>query len=107
MQYIGAFIKMLPSGRGYKAYLWGQPDMHIMDWNGCNHRRFTIPDQPLFGFQTPEKAADFVRAKYPTEDDLKRYADKCGDGSFLTEEFFADNIEVRWDGKKKAAKVRD
>lgn len=29
MQYIGAFVQILSSKRGYKAYLWGQPDMHI------------------------------------------------------------------------------
>jgi len=107
MQYIGAFVQMLPSGRGYKAYLWGQPDLHIMDWNGANYRRATIPGQPLFGFQTPEKAINFVLANYQTEADLKKYAEKCGDGAFLTDEFITDSHEVRWDGKKKATKVCD
>lgn len=95
MNYIGAFVRQLPSG-GFKAYLWGQPDMHIMDWNGCNYRRTTIPNQPLFGFKTPEEATAFVLLKYKTEQDLREYACKAGDGTFLTDEIAENWINIRW-----------
>lgn len=105
MNYIGAFVKQLPSG-GYKAYIWGQPEGHIMDWNGCNYRRATIPDQPLFGFKTKEEARDFVLLEFKTEKELRKYAYKnIGDGSFLTDKSIEDCLDVRWkkenDGKSE------
>lgn len=99
MQYTGVFVQKLPSGRGYKAYVWGQTDMHIMDWNGCNYRRITIPDQPLFGFKTPEEAVEFVLNKYETESDVRKWAARAGDGTFLTDEYITNSIDVKW-GKK-------
>jgi len=102
MNYIGAFVQELSSGRGYKAYAWGQPESHIMDWNGCNYRRTTLPNQPLFGFKTIEEAITFVLKRYDTERDLKIYIEKkTGDGTFLTDEMITDSTDIRW---KKNAK---
>jgi len=100
MNYIGAFVKQLPSG-GYKAYIWGQPDMHIMDWNGPNYRRKTIPDQPLFGHKTEQETVDFVLSTYPQEVNLREWAQhrRTGDGTSLTNEFFKEVLDIKW--KKK------
>ena len=109
MQYIGAFIRQLPSG-GFKAYFWGQPDMHIMDWNGANYRYKVVPaaagdnkEQPFFGYKTKEEALQFLIDNYPDERDLGKVAEKEGDGSFLPDEMCANWIDVNFKPQKKWA----
>ena len=84
MQYSRTVIRKLPSG-GFKLYIWGQPDNHIMDWLGCNYRLLTLPGQPRKGFHASEDALGFLARDYPSEVDVRKWAEHAGDGSFLTD----------------------
>ena len=100
MNYTGTFIRQLPSG-GYKAYIWGQPNNHIMDWNGANYRQKVIPNQPLFGYKTKEEALQAIIDFNPEERGMEKWAIKVGDGTFLKEEWARDWLDVDFRTKNK------
>lgn len=65
-------IGRVPSG-GYKLYLTGQHDDHIMDWAGCNYRYKVIEGQPLRGFHTLYFVEEFQRKfieRFPPRTDI-------------------------------------
>ena len=59
-----------PSGRRFKAYLYGQMIGHIQDWVGPNYRLKPLDKQPPNGFATIEEAFTHARTLFPTEADL-------------------------------------
>lgn len=86
-----------PSGKGWKIYAWGQPNGHIMDWNGCNYRIATAGyRQPLRGFTVPHAAVDHLRDHQVTEDQLLQTVERT-DGAFLTDARFKQLIGINLD----------
>ncbi len=83
MKYIETQIEETLKGK-FKAYVWGQPDAHLMDWNGCNYRHKPVPGQPLRGYKTVKDVERYIKAWW-TKEKLKEFAINCGDGSFLSE----------------------
>jgi hypothetical protein len=92
MQYIGTFV--IEQTRGWKCYIWGKPDNHIMDWRGCNYHYASVKGQPHFGFKTREAAEAWLRAKFPKDRDAKVYAGNAGDGAFYTDDMCNSSKEV-------------
>ena len=85
MNPIGLLVLNTP--KGYKVYLWGQPDEHIMDWRGCNYRRLSIPadllKQPRGGF--PNVADAFLAFDRADESAIKKWSERAGDGTHLSD----------------------
>lgn len=69
----------------FKAYLWGQADMHVCDWRGSNYRTRAIPGQPLRGYKTRAEADSFARRRFSTLDDAHDLAGRIGDGTHLND----------------------
>lgn len=86
MKLLDVIVARTPKG-GYKAYFWGQPDNHLMDWLGCNYRIISVPGQPLRGFATEAGAAAFARKAFPTHA-MAALACFGTDGSFMKIEKF-------------------
>ena len=70
--------------RRFKVYIWGQPDLHMMDWNGCNYRTMTVKGQPHRGFASREEAEAWALDRFPTDADATVYASEGGDGTFMS-----------------------
>jgi hypothetical protein len=58
MKIIEPEVVKMPSGK-FKVIIWGQWDLHIMDWNGCNYRYVVPRGQPRRGFDSPEQAEEW------------------------------------------------
>lgn len=76
-----------PSG-GYKAYLVGQHDVHMMDWRGMNCCRATVKGQPNRGFKTIEEAKAFATSKFSTQREVFVFGERAGNGTFLGDKDF-------------------
>ncbi len=85
---------ILRRSRGYKAFAWGYPDGHTMDWRGCNYHFMPIPHQPHRGWVTLKGAVASVLSQFPTLKTLELWARNAGDGSFLPDEEFAKRVET-------------
>ena len=79
------FLVVYPTkrGDGFKVYVQGQPDEHVMDWNGCNYHVLTVRGQPRAGFKTEAEAHAFQKAmpEETKEEELTRAA--FSSGTFL------------------------
>lgn len=80
-------IGRTPSGSGWKAYAWGQPNGHMQDWRGANYRLAVIPGQPTRGYALAWEAFRFATMCFPTEVDFERWVRKTA-GSFCTDARF-------------------
>tara|TARA_Y100000310_G_C20148403_1_gene563531 strand:- start:49 stop:327 length:279 start_codon:yes stop_codon:yes gene_type:complete len=80
---------MTKAGR-YKVYVWGQPDNHVSNWNGENHRTHSVKGQPSRGFETRQEAEEWARKKFSDYDVFEKYAGWCGDGTFVSESRFKE-----------------
>ena len=47
-------------GFAWKAFVQGQPDEHMMNWNGCNYKFISIRTQPRRGFAYEWEAHEFI-----------------------------------------------
>lgn len=89
-------VGKLRSG-GFKVYVWGQPDLHLSNWRGCNFRYKAVDGQPHRGFATLEEAVTFGQSKFSSLTEVRKWARSVGDGSFLTdEEFVARGFDKSW-----------
>lgn len=101
MNPIGIMLATTKSGR-WKAYAWGQPETHIMDWNGSNYRYASIADQPHSGFATQAEADAWVRRRFSTEEDAEKWIrSNTGDGTHLGDSFHKERAVVDVDLPKK------
>ena len=69
---------------GYGAYLWGQPDDHVMDWNGCNYRSLSLTRKR---FTAREEAEAYILDRFPSWQHASWFAQGKGDGSFMGRDF--------------------
>jgi hypothetical protein len=70
----------------FTVALVGQPDEHMMNWNGCNYRRMALPKELRKKFDTAEEAFAYEKL-VDTErlEELTRYAYENGQGSSFNE----------------------
>lgn len=59
----GAMFLVVMHTRGgrHKVYVQGHADGHLMDWNGCNFRFYSVLGQPQRGFATADEAVAFMQ----------------------------------------------
>jgi len=89
----GGMVVILKTPKGkYKGYVWGSPNYHMMDWRGCNYHIRSIEGQPHLGFLTVEECEEFIRAKFPTEEDMWNWSARS-DGTFMTDEVFKRRVK--------------
>lgn len=103
-----ACVGVTPKTKRWKAYVWGQPDYHIMDWRGCNYRVYAIHDQPRRGFDSADEAVAWYHQRFPTRDDLERYVRGRGDGCYMPDAFFKERqcVDVHLPSGEKKGKGR-
>jgi len=69
---------------GWRAYIYGYPDDHLMDYRGCNYHVKALSRR---AWPTQAAAEQFIRDTYPTRQALDRYAHHAGDGTFMRRDF--------------------
>jgi len=69
MKNLHTIVGRTKSGR-FKVYWFGQPELHISNWRGCNYKFVTAKGQPFRGF---EKYQDAVAFEKELREDEERY----------------------------------
>jgi len=83
MKVINAIIYQTPKGK-YKAGVWGRPDDHVTGLAECNFRWKALPGQPERGFDSSEEATQFLFGQFESEEDLRAWGSRVGNGSSLS-----------------------
>ncbi len=62
VKYEDSLVVCSTRGGGFKVYVMGQADGHIMDWRGCNYKFVPVTGQPFRGFLNKCDADTYMRA---------------------------------------------
>lgn len=58
--FLTTMVVKTAKGFAWKAMIQGQPDDHIMDWQGSNYKFLVVKGQPRYGFPTETHAMEFL-----------------------------------------------
>lgn len=72
------YIRLLPSG-GWKAILVGEAEE-----KNSGARYLTVSGQPRDGYDTAKEASEFIKNKWTREQDMRAYASRHGNGTWLS-----------------------
>src|SRR3989304_5223763 len=67
-------------GGGFKVYVCGQADDHLMDWHGLNLRYVSVSGQPRRGFVTYAEA-DHFRQEIEANSEMMKRLRRIGEGN--------------------------
>ena len=89
-----SYLDVFRTRQKFTVVIVGQPEEHIMDWNGCNFKYLALPKAMRKLFDTAEQAAAYKKQLNPQLKKLKDYASDFK-GSAFHDSRMATVIEER------------